>query len=93
MAFPDRRTANVLLTILLFAVVLAIVYMFAPTGKNFVLQAVDPAFLTGDDVHKLLPNGRMAESRNQLVMDVHAARMRHGAAKGLTARASWRVTR
>jgi hypothetical protein len=27
MAFPDRRTANVLLTILLFAVVLAIVYI------------------------------------------------------------------
>ena len=29
---------------------------FVPTGKSFVLQVVDPAFLAGQDVHKLLPD-------------------------------------
>jgi hypothetical protein len=47
---------------------------FVPTGKSLVPQIVDPAFLTGQDMHKLLPNGRMAESRNRFVTEV----IRHG---------------
>jgi hypothetical protein len=47
---------------------------FVPTGKSLVLQIVDPAFLTGQDVYKLLPNGRVAESRNRFVTEV----IRHG---------------
>lgn len=43
---------------------------FVPTGKSLVLQIVDPAFLTGQDVHKLLPNRRVAESQNRFVTEV-----------------------
>jgi hypothetical protein len=35
---------------------------FVSTGKRFVLQIMDPAFLAGQDMHKLLPNGWMAEA-------------------------------
>jgi len=41
----------------------------APTGESLVLQVVDPSFLAGQDVHKLLPNGRMAESGNRVVKE------------------------
>lgn len=35
---------------------------FVPSGKRLVLQIMYPPFLTRQDVHKLLPNGGMAES-------------------------------
>jgi hypothetical protein len=41
-----------------------------PTGKGFVLQIMDPAFLADQDMHKLLPNGWMAESCDLLVVEV-----------------------
>jgi hypothetical protein len=40
---------------------------FVPTRKTHVLQMMYPSFLTGQNVHKLFPNGRLAESRNRLV--------------------------
>jgi hypothetical protein len=36
--------------------------LFVPTVKRFVLQVMDPAFLAGQNMHKLLPNAGMAES-------------------------------
>src|SRR5215469_1522608 len=41
--------------------------LFVPTGKSFVLEIVNPAFLTGQDMHKLAPDGGMTESGNRLV--------------------------
>lgn len=40
-----------------------------PTGESLILQVVDPSFLAGQDVHQLLPNGRMAESGNRLAKE------------------------
>jgi len=37
--------------------------------KTHVLQMMYPSFLTGQNVHKLFPNGRLAESRNRLVLE------------------------
>jgi hypothetical protein len=48
--------------------------LFAPTVERHVLQGVDPPFLTGEDMDKLFPDRRVAESGDRLVTEF----LRHG---------------
>ena len=50
------------------------IILFVPTGKDLVLQIVNPPFLTAEDMHKLAPNRGVAESFNRPVKKI----IRHG---------------
>ena len=44
--------------------------LFAPTVERHVLQVVHPTFFTSQDMYKLFPDGRVAESQNRLVKEL-----------------------